>query len=88
MEKSKFLLDESQIPTAWYNIAADLPGEPLAPALNPKTGKPLTRDEMAAVMPEQLIDQELSTEREIEIPAPVRELYALWRPSPLIRARR
>jgi tryptophan synthase beta chain len=88
MEKTKFLLDESQIPTAWYNIAADLPGEPLAPPLNPATHKPLTRDDMAAIMPEQLIDQELSTEREIEIPGPVRELYALWRPSPLIRARR
>ncbi|MFJ9785608.1 TrpB-like pyridoxal phosphate-dependent enzyme [Amycolatopsis sp. NPDC101161] len=88
MERSKFQLDESQIPSTWYNIAADLPGAPLAPALNPATGVPLTRDEMGATMPEPIIDQELSTERDIEIPEPVRQLYAQWRPSPLYRARR
>ncbi len=88
MERSKYLLTESQIPTTWYNIAADLPGPPLAPALNPETGQPLTRDDMTATMPEPIIDQELSTERDIEIPDPVRQLYAQWRPSPLHRARR
>jgi tryptophan synthase beta chain len=88
MEATKFLLDESQIPSSWYNLAADLPGAPLAPALNPATGRPLTRDEMSATMPEPIIDQETSTEREIEIPDPVRQLYAQWRPSPLFRARR
>jgi tryptophan synthase beta chain len=88
MEKSKYLLSESQIPTTWYNIAADLPGPPLAPARNPQNGRPLTRDDMAATMPEPIIDQELSTERDIEIPDPVRQLYAQWRPSPLHRARR
>lgn len=88
MEKTKFLLDESQIPRSWYNIAADLPGPPLAPTINPATGKPLTRDEMAATMPEPIAEQELTTERDIEIPEPVRQLYAQWRPSPLYRARR
>src|SRR6266568_6783152 len=78
MERSKYLLTESQIPTTWYNIAADLPGPPLAPALNPETGQPLTRDDMTATMPEPIIDQELSTERDIEIPDPVRQLYAQW----------
>jgi tryptophan synthase beta chain len=84
----KFQLDDNDVPTTWYNLAADLPGPTLAPALNPATGKPLTRDEMAAVMPEPLVDQELSTEREFEIPAPVRQIYAQWRPAPLFRARR
>ena len=88
MEKNKYLLSESQIPTTWYNIAADLAGPPLAPARNPRTGRPLTRDDMAATMPEPIIDQELSTERDIEIPDPVRQLYTQWRPSPLHRARR
>ncbi|MCI4061252.1 TrpB-like pyridoxal phosphate-dependent enzyme [Micromonospora sp. R77] len=88
LERTKFLLDEQDIPTSWYNLAADLKGGPLAPALNPATGEPLTRDEMAYTMPEQLIEQEIGTEREYEIPDPVRQIYALWRPSPLIRARR
>jgi tryptophan synthase beta chain len=88
MRRTKYLLDEKDIPQAWYNIAADLP-EPVAPtALNPATGQPLTRDEMARTMPEQVIDQELSTEREIDIPGAVLELYQLWRPAPLFRARR
>ena len=81
----RFQLTEAEIPRTWYNIVADLPG--VAPALNPHTGQPVTRDEMAATMAPELIDQELSTEREIEIPEPVRELYARWRPSPLYRAR-
>jgi tryptophan synthase beta chain len=88
MDRSRFLLDEAESPATWYNLAADLPGPALAPALNPATRQPLTRDEMAHTMPEPLIDQELSTDREIEIPEPVRRLYALWRPSALHRARR
>lgn len=88
MERTKFLLDEKDIPTTWYNLAADLPGSALAPALNPATGQPLTLAEMAHTMPEPLIEQEIGTAREYEIPDPVRELYALWRPSPLFRARR
>jgi len=86
--RSRFLLDAGDAPTHWYNLPADLPGEPLAPALSPETGQPLTRAEMAHTMPEPLIDQELSTDREIEIPEPVRRLYELWRPSPLHRAYR
>jgi tryptophan synthase beta chain len=88
VERIKFTLSDEEIPTTWYNIVADLPGGAPAPALNPATGLELRRDEMAHVMPEQLVDQELSTEREIEIPQPVRQLYAQWRPSPLFRARR
>ncbi|MFH7334870.1 TrpB-like pyridoxal phosphate-dependent enzyme [Streptomyces sp. KHY 26] len=88
MDRTRFSLGENDAPTTWYNLAADLPGAPLAPALNPRTHQPLTRAEMAHTMPEPLIQQELSTEREIEIPQEVLELYALWRPSPLFRARR
>jgi tryptophan synthase beta chain len=88
VQRIKFQLAEHDIPTTWYNIVADLPGGPPAPALNPATGQALTRDEMSAVMPAQLVEQETSTEREFEIPEPVRQLYAQWRPSPLMRARR
>jgi tryptophan synthase beta chain len=88
VEKIKYQLDEKDLPATWYNIVADLPGTAQPAALNPKTGQPLTRDELLQVMPEQLVDQETSTEREFEIPEPVRQLYAHWRPSPLFRARR
>jgi tryptophan synthase beta chain len=88
MERIRFSLNEADAPATWYNLAADLPGPPLAPALNPETSEPLTRADMAHTMPEELIEQELSTEREIEIPEEIRQLYALWRPSPLFRARR
>lgn len=88
MTRIKFELGEKDIPATWYNIAADLPGAAQAPALNAATGRPVSRDEMAHVMPEQLVEQELSMEREFEIPGPVRQLYAQWRPSPLFRARR
>jgi tryptophan synthase beta chain len=88
MERTKFLLDETDIPATWYNLAADLPGLPLAPALNPATRQPLTQEEIALTMPEPLIEQEIGTAREFEIPEAVRQLYALWRPSPLYRARR
>src|SRR5215831_12007838 len=88
VDRVKFLLGEKDIPATWYNIVADLPGPPPAPALSAMTRQPLSREEMLRVMPEQLADQELSREREIEIPQVVRQLYAQWRPSPLIRARR
>jgi tryptophan synthase beta chain len=77
----------SSVPTHWYNLAADLP-EPCPPALHPGTQQPLTPDDLAPLFPMALIGQEVSTERWIEIPQPVREVYALWRPSPLIRALR
>ena len=83
----KYLLDEDRIPKAWYNLVADLP-EPPPPPLHPGTGKPIGPDDLAPIFPMAVIAQEVSTERWIEIPDPVRETYRLWRPSPLIRARR
>jgi len=86
-QTTKFVLDESRIPRAWYNIAADLPVQP-PPGLNPVTAQPLTPDDLAPLFPMGLILQEVSTEREIEIPDPVRDAYRLYRPAPLVRARR
>ena len=86
-ETTKYLLDESRIPTAWYNIAADLP-EPLAPPLHPATHQPIGPEALEPLFPMELILQEVSTERYIEIPDPVRDVYRLWRPTPLYRARR
>ena len=83
----KYLLNEDQIPTAWYNIQADLP-EPVPPVLHPGTGLPIGPEDLAAIFPMALIEQEVSTDREIEIPDPVREIYRQWRPAPLYRARR
>ena len=83
----KYLLPEERIPRAWYNITADLPSPP-PPPLHPGTGQPIGPDDLAAIFPMALIAQEVSAEREIEIPEPVREIYKLWRPAPLIRARR
>ncbi|MEL4358444.1 MULTISPECIES: TrpB-like pyridoxal phosphate-dependent enzyme [unclassified Luteococcus] len=77
----------STVPTHWYNLAADFP-EPMAPALNPATREPLAPQDLAPLFPMALIQQEAATERWIEIPQPVREVYAKWRPSPLIRATR
>ena len=77
----------SEVPTHWYNIMADFP-EPMAPLLNPATKEPATKEDMAPIFASHLIDQELSTERYLEIPEPVREIYSQWRPSPLIRAAR
>jgi tryptophan synthase beta chain len=88
MEKrTKFLLDEKDIPKSWYNIQADLP-EPLPPVLHPGTGKPITPNDLAPLFPMELIKQEVSTERWIEIPEEVRDIYRLWRPTPLFRAYR
>ncbi|MGD0861593.1 MAG: TrpB-like pyridoxal phosphate-dependent enzyme [Candidatus Limnocylindrales bacterium] len=86
-ERTRFLLDEEKISRAWYNIAADLP-VPQAPPLHPGTHQPLTPDDLAPLFPMALIMQEVSTEREIEIPEPVRAAYAQYRPSPLVRALR
>ena len=83
----KFLLDETRLPRHWYNLVADLPTPP-PPPLHPATFQPLGPDDLAALFPAALIAQEMSAEREIEIPAPVREIYRQWRPSPLYRARR
>jgi tryptophan synthase beta chain len=83
----KYLLDETRMPTAWYNIVADLPRPP-APALHPGTRQPIGPVDLEPLFPMELILQEVSAEREIEIPRPVREIYRQWRPSPLFRARR
>ena len=84
---TRYLLDESHLPSAWYNLAADLP-QPLPPVLHPGTGRPIGPDDLAPLFPAALIMQEVSGDREIEIPAAVREVYKLWRPTPLHRARR
>ena len=83
----KYLLDEERIPRAWYNVQADLPA-PLPPVLRPGTGEPVGPDDLAPLFPMALIAQEVSTEREIDIPEPVRDIYRQWRPTPLYRARR
>jgi len=85
--RTKFVLDEDRIPRAWYNIAADLPVPP-SPYLHPATLEPIGPADLAPLFPMALILQEVSQDREIEIPGPVREAYALYRPSPLYRAHR
>jgi len=87
MSQRKIILDEQHIPKHWYNIQADLPS-PLPPPLNPGTGEPIGPDALAPLFPEALIMQEVSTERWIDIPEPVRDVYQQWRPSPLFRAHR
>src|SRR2546427_5994224 len=84
---TKYLLTEDELPRAWYNIMADLPRPP-EPVLHPGTKQPVTPDDLAPLFPMALILQEVSTERYIEIPEPIREVYMQWRPSPLFRARR
>ena len=85
--QTKFVLDESRIPRSWYNIAADLPVPP-SPPLHPGTLQPIGPDDLAPLFPMALIGQEVSQEREVEIPEPVRDAYRLYRPSPLYRAHR
>lgn len=87
METIQYNLPQSRIPQTWYNILPDLPA-PLAPPLHPGTLKPLGPEDLAPLFPMALIMQEVSQEREIEIPEEVRQIYAQWRPSPLMRARR
>jgi len=84
-EKKKFVLDEERIPRAWYNIVPDLP-EPPAPPLNPATLQPAGPEDLAPIFPPSIISQEVSSERYIEIPEEVHEIYRIWRPSPLVRA--
>ena len=86
-EQTKFVLDESRLPEAWYNIAADLPSPP-PPPRHPGTGQPLGPDDLAPLFPMALIGQEVSTDRFIPIPEEVRAAYRLWRPTPLYRAHR
>ena len=83
----KYLLDESQLPKAWYNINADMPFPP-EPVLHPGTLEPITPEFLNVLFPMSLIMQDISTDRYIEIPEPVREIYKLWRPTPFYRAHR
>ena len=83
----KYVLSEKDLPKSWYNLAADLPAPPPA-VLHPGTKQPIGPDDLAPLFPMALIQQEVSTERDIEIPGPVRDIYRQWRPSPLYRARR
>ena len=85
MDRIKYTLSENQMPTAWYNISADLPTL-RPPVLNPGTGQPIGPDDLAPLFPEELIKQEVSRERLIEIPTQVRSIYCQWRPTPLYRA--
>src|SRR5438552_12503769 len=86
-EQVKFLLTEREVPTDWVNLLVDLPGEPL-PALSPQTLEPAGPPDLTPIFPMGLIEQEVSSEPEIAIPEPVLDAYRLWRPTPLVRARR
>ena len=83
----KFILDENEIPKSWYNIVSDLP-EPPAPVIHPGTGQPVGPEDLAPLFTMAAIMQEVSAERQIDIPEPVRDLYRQWRPSPLYRTYR
>ena len=87
MEQTKYRLGEKDLPRQWYNILADLP-EPLPAPLHPATGKPITPDDLKPLFPMALIEQEMSSERFIDIPEEVLKIYSLWRPTTLFRARR
>ncbi len=87
MEQTKIILNENEMPTQWYNVIPDMPSPP-PPPINPGTGKPLEPQDLAALFPMALIEQEASSQREIDIPEEVLDVYRLWRPSPLYRARR
>lgn len=86
MTPTKFILPESDIPTHWYNVVADMPNPP-APPLDPN-GKPVGPEALSVIFPDNIIEQEVSQQRWIPIPEPVREIYRLWRPAPLFRAHR
>lgn len=81
----KIMLTEKEMPTSWYNLIADMPNKPL-PALNPATREAATPDDFKQIFAEELVRQEFSQERWIEIPEQVQELYKIWRPTPLVRA--
>src|SRR3954469_18618481 len=86
-DETKILLAESEIPTHWTNLMPDVPGDP-APPLRPDTLEPAGPADLSPIFPMGLIEQEVSAEPEIEIPDEVREIYRLWRPAPVFRARR
>ena len=86
-QQVKYLLQESELPQQWYNVIPDLPAPP-PPPLHPGTHEPVGPDALAPLFPMALIEQEVSPERYIAIPEPVLDVYRLWRPTPLFRARR
>src|ERR1700740_750564 len=83
----KYLLPESQMPQHWYNVVADLPSPP-PPPLHPGTGQPVGPDDLAPLFPMELIRQEVTGDPYVDIPGEVIDVYKLWRPTPLFRARR
>ena len=85
--RHKILLEESEMPTQWYNVVADLP-EPPPPPLHPGTHEPIGPDDLAPLFPMGIIEQEVTAERYVDIPGEVLDIYGLWRPSPLYRATR
>ncbi len=85
MSDIRYSLSQNEMPEAWYNLPADLP-EPMAPPLHPGTREPVKLEDMTAIFPENIVMQEMSSERYIPIPEEVRDIYALWRPTPLLRA--
>ena len=87
MEQVKYFLSEQEIPRKWYNLQADLP-HPVPPYINPRTGKPVEPDDLLPLFPLPLIEQEVSQQRWIDIPEEILDIYCLWRPTPLVRARR
>ena len=86
-DQTRFLLNETDLPKFWYNVQADSPVPP-TPVLHPGTLEPVTPDFLSVLFPMELIMQEIATDRYIPIPQEVREIYKLYRPTPLIRARR
>lgn len=85
-ESRKYVLKEEAIPTHWYNVVADMPNRPMPP-IHPQTHEPIGPEALAPLFPMALIEQEVSAEPWIEIPEPVRDIYRMWRPTPLVRAR-
>ncbi len=86
-ERTKYILDESEMPTTWYNVVPDLP-QPPPPPLHPGTHQPVGPDDLAPLFPMALIGQEVSGDRYIDIPGAVLDIYTMWRPTPLYRAHR
>ena len=86
-DSKKFLLQEKEIPEAWYNVVAEMPNKP-RPMLNPATKQPLTAEDLFPLFSEEASRQEMNTaDTWIEIPEEVRDMYKIWRPTPLVRAR-
>ncbi|MDF1555245.1 MAG: pyridoxal-phosphate dependent enzyme, partial [Deferrisomatales bacterium] len=85
MKQTKYLLNETDLPRRWYNIAADMP-TPMQPPLHPVTGNPVGPEDLAPLFPMALIEQEMASERWVDIPEPVLDVLSLWRPTPLYRA--